>query len=244
MKLKFFAMFKEGPTPTRIKRAQFGSAAVAMAAWLVMFLGAIPAHATLILDPGVVGGSGDVDNVVFNPCSAEIVGPATTVQGCLNTSHSTLVNFTSTENLVADGGQATIGAQDGAFDTVTIALDDSSLGFAKLQFNLIAEADGFANFEAVDQFGTSFFFNNVALDAQGENKFTLYSLDNQVAVSFKLVSTVGIQLIDALNQVRLGPADVTATTATQATAVPEPSTLLLLGSGLLVLARATRWKRT
>ena len=159
------------------------------------------------------------------------------------------MNFTSNENLVANGGQATIGAQDGSFDTVTIALDDSNLGFLKLQFNLDAEADGFANFEAVDQFGTSFLFNNIALDGTGENKFTLFSLDDQVAVSFKLVSTVGIQLVDQLNQVRLGPTDVctqdcTATTATQATEqVPEPSTMLLIGSGLLALAQYARRKR-
>ena len=36
----------------------------------------------------------------------------------------------------------------------------------------------------------------------------------------------------------------TSTTATQATSVPEPSTMFLLGSGLLVLARAARRKRS
>jgi hypothetical protein len=248
MKLKFFALFKGESTPMHIKEGRFEFAAVAIAAGLVMLLGATPAHATLLLQSGVVGGSGDVDNVVFNPCSAEIVGPATTVQGCLNSSHTTLVNFTSNENLVADGGQATIDAQDGSFDTITIKLDDTSLGFLKLQFNLDAVADGFANFEAKDQLGNTFTFNNLALDGDGENFFTLFSLDNQVAVSFKLVSTVGLQLIGDLDQVRLGPTNVctedcTSTTATQATSIPEPSTLFLLGSGLLVLARATGWKR-
>ena len=128
-------------------------------------------------------------------------------------------------------------------------LDDPSQGFLKLQFNLDVESDGFANFLPVDQFGNPFSFDNIALDADGENKFTLFSLDDQVAVSFKVVSTVGIQLVDQLNQVRLGPTDVctqdcTATTATQATEqVPEPSTMLLIGSGLLALAQCARRKR-
>ena len=73
---------------------------------------------------------GGTDNVIFNACSGANLGPALTVQGCLNTSHTTLVDFTSTENLVANGGQARVEAQDGAFDNVVITLDDPTLGFS------------------------------------------------------------------------------------------------------------------
>ena len=69
----------------------------------------IAANATLTLVSGVDGGSGDVDNVIFNACNLN-PGPALTVQGCLNTNHTTLVNFTSTENLlISGGGQAVTG---------------------------------------------------------------------------------------------------------------------------------------
>jgi hypothetical protein len=82
----------------------------------------LPASATLTLQTGLVGGSGDVDNVIFNACGLGS-SSGTTVQGCLNTSDTTRVNFTSNETLtIGGGGQAVIAAMDGFFSTVTIAL--------------------------------------------------------------------------------------------------------------------------
>ena len=196
-----------------------------------------PAHATLTLQSGLVGGSGDVDNVIFNACGLGS-SSGTTVQGCLNTSHSTLVNFSSTETLnIGGGGQAVITAADGSFNTITIALANSALGFNKLQFNLDAIADGTANFSATDQFGATFTFNNVALSGNGQNFFTLGSLDGQVAMTFTLRSTVGISNIADLAQVRLGTASLTPPVS-----VPEPASMALFGAGLLGLGMVRRRK--
>ena len=50
-----------------------------------------PAQAAWIVATGNVGSFND-DNVINAPCVGNITGPATTIQGCLNTSHTTLVN--------------------------------------------------------------------------------------------------------------------------------------------------------
>lgn len=65
------------------------------------------ANAAIIVTEGNVGGG--TDNVVFNSCIGAIAGPALTIQGCLNGQPTTFVNFTSDENIVANGGQARIG---------------------------------------------------------------------------------------------------------------------------------------
>lgn len=181
-----------------------------------------PANATLILQTGLVGGSGDVSNVIFNACGLGS-STGTTVQGCLNDSNTTLVNFTSNESLtIGGGGQAVIDSGDGVFDRMTIALADPTMGFSKLQFNLDAIADGSATFEATDQFGTVFSFGSFALSGNGQNFFTLGSLDGQIAKSFSLLATVGLQNIGDLTQVRVGAATVPS-------GVPEPGSLALLG---------------
>jgi hypothetical protein len=217
----------------------------------MLALAPVSANALLTLQSGVVGGSGDVSNVVFNACGLR-PQLGTTITGCLNDSPTTFVNFTSSENItIGGGGQATVVASDGFFDNVEIKLADTSLGFQKLQFNIDAAANGTANFQAVDQFGTVFNFNNVALSGNGQNFFTMGSADGQVAVSFKLISTVGIQNISDLEQVRLGITSIGGCPngasnfpicSLQEVQTPEPLSMAMLGMGLLGLG-AVRMRR-
>jgi hypothetical protein len=191
--------------------------------------------ATLLLEPRLVDGSGDVDNVLFNQADTTLDN---VVIGQLN-SGGELVKFTSNENIIADpNGQARIEAADGSsFNFINFGLVDTSLGFSKVQFNIDAAEDGTANIFLLDQFGTTFSFLNQSLTGSGQNFFTGYSLDNQVMVKVTIDSTVQMTGISDLQQVRLGPTELGGPPSQE---LPEPTTLALLGLGLLGLGVSRR----
>jgi len=212
----------------------------------VSLLGVTPgAHATITLFTGIEGGNQGTDNVLFNPCGTSS-GPATTTQGCLNTSHTTLIDITSSENLeVLGGGQARVAGADGGFTNLAIFPDAPGSGFTKLIFNLNASADGTADF-TVDQVGEpDVVFSNVALDGNGQNFFTVIASAGEVATAFALTSTVDITDI---RQIRIGcgalpPSPPPPPPPPVPEPVPEPGSLLLLGSALVGFGILRRRKR-
>lgn len=206
---------------TKVK-ALFGGISLAA----VMALSAQPASAAIIVTTGFDGGSGDVDNVVFNSCTGNIAGPATHIQGCLNTQPTTLINFFSDEDIFSPaGGQARIEASDGGYSLLTISAVDAT--FAKLQLNINASQNGFVTFSGLPG-GDSLQF---AIGSSGNNQFTI---TGENFLSLTLNTTVDI--VADVRQIRLGGLQEPG----GGDEVPEPTLLALFGLGLLGAGAARR----
>jgi len=80
--------------------------------------------------------------------------------------------------------------------------------------------------------GDIFTFNNVALGGSGSNFFTFTTINNQRIALVEFLADVPLAFMDAA-QFRLGG-------ALRNTALPEPASMLLLGTGLAGLAAARR----
>lgn len=182
------------------------------------------AEAAIIVQEGLVGGSGDVDNVLFGPSNCDGVSnvPGTKIQGCLNSDSSFLIDFTSDEPIFADAsGQATIKASDGGFSFLQIdPVGDAT--FFKLQLNIIASEDGSIFFTGAPG-GDSMMFS---LTGNGSNFFTITGEDEFSSVSFTTTSDI----VADVRQVRLGAGDGPGTGPDP---IPEPTSLVLFGLGLL-----------
>jgi len=188
------------------------------------------AGADLIVGSGLIGGSGDVENVLFKG-SGVVLGPAYTLTGSTNQTGS-LVDFTGMENLAATaGGQERIGAADGFFDYLTIKMQDPNLGFSKIQFNIDSAFDGIVKFEFTDQFA-NVLVGFYSLDDKGQHFFTAYYTDGQVIVTAVIASRAPSRAIADIEQVRVNPTQV----------VPEPASMILFGTGSIVFARYLRKK--
>jgi len=208
-----------------------------------------PAHATFVVDTGALGTG---DNVIVQNCTGNILGPASMVQGCLNGSHTTLVDVSTTSgSLTANGGQARFDATGGNIGDFKINFDDSSLSFTGIVLNIdtlngtsstatftISAVDALGNIEAAQV------FSGFALDGNGNNFFNLTSTDGEVALYLRVDSSQGN--IVSVEQIRIDKADIPECSGANCgppPGVPEPGTLWLLGAGLLGLGAFGRLRR-
>ncbi len=171
------------------------------------------------------------DNVLLNPATDVLTVTGTVGQNNL------LVNFTSNSGsklLNANpSGQATVSGGTGNvnFTQLSFGLANNDT-FTRAVFNINANADGsvLIHVEGVNING-GFFEDDFTVDANGQNFFTVTAINGQLMTSISLTA-IGTTFED-VRQVRLGGSEVAET-------VPEPASMVLLGTGLLGAAASVR----
>jgi hypothetical protein len=177
----------------------------------------------------------DIENVLL----PDVGDTGFVITGETNITH-TLVDFTSTEEMVVTGGgQAKLEAVDGILGDVTVNAQNPTIGFLDFIFNVHAVADTTINISAVDNFGTVFDFGPQMADGSGQNWFYIGSLDDQYIASV-FIEGDNILAIDELQQVRVNPASLPPGGPVVVNEVPVPAAAWLFGSALIGLAGAAR----
>ena len=176
------------------------------------------AQADIVVVTGV--NNQGTDNVLLNPATN-----VTTVTGTVGQS-DLLVNFTSTSGsglLNANpSGQATVSGGTGntSLTELTFGLANNET-FTRSVFNINAATDGsvLIHVEGLNITG-GFFEDDFTVDANGQNFFTVTSINGQLMRDISLTAINGATFED-LRQVRLGGGAVVST-------VPEPSTWAMM----------------
>lgn len=203
---------------------------LAIAVFGIVSLAAGTAKADIVVVTGV--NNQGTDNVLLNPATDVLTVTGTVGQNDL------LVNFTSTSGsglLNADpSGQATVSGGTGniALTQLTFGLANGDT-FTRAVFNINAGTDGavLIRVEGVNIDG-GFFQDEFVVDANGQNFFTITAINGQAITSISLTAIEGAVFED-VRQVRLGGGAVVEP-------VPEPASMLLLGSGLVGIAAGFR----
>ena len=202
---------------------------LALAVFGIVGVFAGTAKADIVVVTGV--NNQGTDNVLLNPATNVL-----TVTGTVGPD-DLLVNFTSSSGsglLNANpSGQATVSGGTGntALGQLTFGLANNDT-FTRAVFNINAGTDGSVLIR-VEGFNIDggFFQDDFVVDANGQNFFTVTAINGQLMTSISLTAINGAVFQD-VRQVRLG--------GFEGGEVPEPASMLLLGSGLAGIAASLR----